>query len=151
MIVGIDPGQKGGVAVLRDPETILHVEPMPILAKEVQTGALYALLDAYAPHTAVIERQSIMGGQRGAMAIGSNFGRILAAVEIARVPYTLVTPTVWNRRAGIPPKLTGRAKKEASFEAAQRTWGSAFDRLGLRPTQDGLVEALLIARFGLDT
>ena len=151
MIMGIDPGQKGGVALLSDPDTILRVEAMPILNKEVQSGWLYALIDAFCPSQVIVERQMIMSGQRGAMAIGSNFGRILAAIEIASVPYTLVTPTSWNRRAGIPAKLKGKDKKEASFAAARRTWGRQFDRLGLRPTQDGQVEALLIARYGLDS
>lgn len=147
IICGIDPGQSGGVAMIED-NAILYTTAMPVLNKIVVVPELVTMLDTYNPDRVLIELQGIRGGQRGAMAIGANYGRILAAVEYLELPYRVITAPVWNRRAGIPAKLKGKEKKEASFAAAKREWGESFTKLGLRPTQDGPVEALLIARFG---
>ena len=146
-ICGIDPGQKGGIAFLKG-TAIEAVHPMPVLDKKIDVRALIVMLEIMGPDLVVIEQQSIRPMQSGAMAIGANYGRLLACVEALSLPHRIITPAQWNKAAGIKAGLTGRAKKEASYALCRRTWGAAFDRLGLRPAQDGQYEAALIARFG---
>lgn len=148
MIIGIDPGQSGGVAgVDMDGDPVFAVK-MPIADKKVDVIDLILRLDLHEPDRVWIESQTIMARQKGAMAIGANFGRVMASVEYLRLRHKQVTPTQWNKAIGIPAGLKGRAKKEASYAACGRLWGRDFDRLGIRPAQDGLYEALLIARYG---
>jgi len=144
IVMGIDPGKKGGVGVLEYDKPTAAV-PLPYLDRQVDVRALATLIELHDPDKVALELQSIMGGQSGAMAIGSNYGRILAVIELAGVPYRIVTPASWSKAVGIPRGLSGKAKKEAAYVAAQRMWGQTFSNLNLKPTDDGLVEALLIA------
>lgn len=144
IVMGIDPGKKGGVGVLEYDKPVAAM-PLPYMAKQVDVKELAALISLYEPDKIAVELQHIMAGQAGAMAIGSNYGRILAVVELAGAPYRIITPATWSKAAGIPRGLSGKAKKEAAYIAAQRAWGKAFAALNLKPTDDGLVEALHIA------
>lgn len=146
IIAGIDPGQSGGVAFVDG--TSLTTYPMPVLDKRVQVNEVITLLDMMAPSLVVVELQSIRNGQAGALAIGANYGRVLAAIECLGLPHRIVSPISWNKRAGIPAGLSGRPKKEASYAVAKRTWGKAFDALKLPISKDGQYEALLIAYYG---
>ena len=144
---GVDPGLKGGVAILEN-RLPVWAGKLPYIGKQVDVSGLRALIEIYQPDEIRVERQSIRQRQAGAMTIGSNFGRILAVVELSGVAHRVPTPSTWKAKAKIRAGLSGKAAKEESFLVAQRLWGKAFDRLQLRPTQDGPVEALLIAYYG---
>lgn len=149
IVCGIDPGVHGGVSFVQDEDRILGAWPMPILVRDVDAMELRGLLMTVGADKVVVELQSVRNAQAGALRIGANYGRLLATVELLGLPCREVTPAVWARKAGIPPKLKpGREKKDGSFAAARRTWGAAFDALGLKRSQDGPVDALLIARYG---
>ena len=84
------------------------------------------------------------------MTIGTNFGRLLASCEATGRAYKVISPTNWKRKAGIKPKVTGKEKKEVSFECCRRTFGvEAVQRMNLRVNSDGQCDALLIGYYGM--
>ena len=147
VVVGIDPGVTGGLAVVHGRELIALYD-MPTL-----TDPNGDLLWKHEPHLVVIEMDNAMpsvpgkNGQRRTMGAQSafNFGRGLGVVETAaqvlgsRTQFVL--PKVWKRAAGIKPN----SNKDTARTIA----------LQLHPEADvhlkrdiGKADALLIAIFG---
>lgn len=151
--IGIDPGLKGGVAIIRLAWNAIH--PMPI--RGVNTGGvidvnlLLDILPVPAAACAVyIENQRIVKGQgaTSALTIGTNYGKILGALEAIGYPYREVPPATWKRRAGLWGK-----DKAASVELAVRLYPAMADQLAYKLKKElklieGQAEALLIQRFG---
>lgn len=152
MICGIDPGMSGGVAFLDNDGKPIRSTPMPLLDKRVRTDLIMLEIDLNLgpDDMVVVELQSIRQAQKGAMAIGANYGRIMAAVEMSGRPNREITPTQWNRHFSIPAGLKGRPKKEASYHTCRQLWGKRFSDLDIPISKDGLYEALLIARFAFE-
>jgi len=145
---GIDPGIRGGVAFIDEEDPVLAV-PLPKLVRIIDVVELCAILNSMAPRIVYIEQQVIMQGQKGALSLGANYGRVLAAVEMCRLPHRIVTPVQWKAKAGFIPKLTPAEKKEAAFEICRRTFGGdIMAQLNLTVPRDGPNEALLLAHYG---
>lgn len=148
IVAGLDPGLKGGIAFM-DEDDPLMAAPMPKLKSIVDVVELSNMMKSMEPRRVYIERQSILAGQGAALTIGSNYGRLLAVCELLGVPYTLVTPGQWKKRCGFPTGCKGKEKAEAAFELVRRDFGDpVVQKLGLKVTRDGPVEALLIAKYG---
>ena len=97
-----------------------------------------------------LELQRVMGGQGGGLTIGCNWGRLRALVELEGIPHQIITPVQWSKYFKIPAKLPAKEKKQHSFAAARRIWGDAFNDLKIGVSKDGMVDALLIARYAKD-
>jgi hypothetical protein len=142
---GIDPGLTGGIAFLEDGRIAARY-PLPVVGRQVDVRATAVLLGVHEPGFTWIEQQSIRPRQAGALTIGTNYGRLLAVLELDGWPHRDVSPAAWSRAAGIPAKISGGPRREAAWLVARRLWG---DQIGaLKPAQDGMVAALLIARYG---
>lgn len=151
--IGIDPGLKGGVAVITR-ETVRALYPMPVLNKTLDCITLSEIIGAAGwsddDIRVAVERQGYRLGQTGVGTVLVNYGRILATLELGRCRYVEVTPPVWNRALKIPAGLKGRAKKGEAFRIASQRWPGAIGQYNLTPSKDGMVEALLIATWALD-
>lgn len=149
--LGIDPGLKGGVALVSDFGGILCVDPLPYMGKAVDVRRLQNTVSSCAVTRAAVELQHARSFQAGAMTILSNYGRLLAVLEIEGLPFYEVTAPVWKRHFKIEAGLEGKAKKEASYIAAVRRWGAdALAAFELTPAKDGQVEALMIATHAME-
>ena len=166
MIIGIDPGVTGALAVLIDTGEFSSVHDIPVREKlhgkgqEVDAAALASLLKRYSgpgyPKPVLwIERVQAMppimkgGKQRSAGTQSSfNFGEtagVIRGVAVAlgfRIEY--ITPGVWKKRYG----LTGKPKDAARTKALDR-WPEAEEFLR-RKKDGGRADALLIALYGLE-
>jgi crossover junction endodeoxyribonuclease RuvC len=151
IILGIDPGLSGALALYDTSEQTVEVFDMPVLELvrngkkkgEVSAQALANLLAATTIKAAFVERVNAMPGQ-GVTSVFS-FGRstgivegILAAYDI---PTTLVTPQAWQKAVG------QRAGKDGSRERAMQLFPA---QVGLfqRKKDDGRSDAALIAYYG---
>lgn len=164
-ILGIDPGLSGGMAVL-NPDRSLKVEPVPVVSRKVgdsvkQQVDLYALANWLGRHRhgidlAVIELVNAMpakarfpgGPVRGmgatsAFNFGFTAGALQQAVASAGIIARLVVPQVWKRHFN----LLGQPK-DASRAAASKLFPS-YTHLWARKKDDGLAEAVLLARYGV--
>ena len=148
-VMGIDPGVRGGVAlVLVEPgqaAQLLDAINIPVVglgAKEwVDVLALRDWIRAQQPQHAVIERAQAMPKQ-GASS-GFKYGRAVGSLETVisgcEVPLTIIEPTFWKKFHG----LRG-GDKEGSRQRALQLFPAAHALLA-RKKDHGRGEAALIA------
>lgn len=146
IVIGIDPGNTGAIAVLEN-DRFVDVFDMPLMAngkkQQVNAAALSKIFDDVPNHAvAVVERVSAMPGQgvSSMFNFGMGYGVIQGVLAAGGIPFTLVTPQVWKKRAGISGKDKGCART-----LAQQLY--PFAPLS-RKKDIGRADAILIARYG---
>jgi crossover junction endodeoxyribonuclease RuvC len=147
MIVGIDPGQTGGLAYIDTEGASSWAVPMPVAGKEIDGHAIADMLRNWGPDTVYIERVHSMPGQGVASTFkfGMGYGVIIGICDALGLPYRLITPQAWKKRV-----LAGTAKdKDAAISFVRR----AYPHVDLTPgakrkPHDGIADALCIAEFG---
>lgn len=144
-VIGIDPGQSGGVACLDS--DLAEGIPMPLAGKEVDGRELAAWIFLRKPTLVVIEKVGAMPGQ-GVVSMfqfGRNFGAIIGVVEALGLPYRFVTPQAWKREV-----LSGTSRdKTAAIEHVHRTYPSVDLCPGRkRSPHDGIADAVCLAEWG---
>lgn len=154
MVIGIDPGKGGALALVKAAQ-VLHVEDTPLIkgtkgkAQYDERGmwsTLKALTERHQVDRIVLEKVSAMPGQgvTSMFTFGQGFGLWLGMLAALPVPYELVTPRRWKKTmlADIP----GTDQKARSILAAKRL----FPGLELPRKKDhGKAEAVLLAAYGL--
>lgn len=161
--VGIDPGLKGAVAVLRG--HVVEIYDMPTFSggKEQNHAALADLLRSIAglhvdgavlPSLHVgLEKASTRPGQaaQAVLKSGTNYGAILGVLASLGLEYSEITPVKWKN-----VMLAGFADKKDKANSEKRACqlypseASRF-RTPRGALLDGRCEALLIARYTWDT
>lgn len=154
VVIGIDPGLKGAIAVLIDgvPSTIID---MPVKAKatsgnEVDAFALAEFISGLVMHNlgahihAVIEAVSTRPGESPTRGQKSAEGAgILKGVLASHgVRYTQVVPQVWKRHHGLL-----KSDKEASRMLAMAKWPNRCTHF-MRVMDHDRAEAALMADWG---
>jgi hypothetical protein len=151
-ILGIDPGIRGGLAVVSDTSSIgllVDVIDIPAIgtgAKErVDVIAVRTWIEQHKRDFALIERAQAMP-RRGASS-GFKYGRatgaLEAAVTLCAVPLEIIEPTAWKRFCKLPPK-----DKERSRQRALELFAAAHNLLARKPDH-GRAEAALIELYDL--
>lgn len=146
IIIGIDPGLTGGVAVLHNDKALTPLLfRMPVMGtspKLIDVTKLVGLVDQ--ADRVIIERQQAMPkqGVKSSFTIGENYGRICGALEASKLPIMEVRPSQWKRRAGLLKKT-----KKDSVALAKRLYPSTASAI-TKASDEGMAEALLIAHFG---
>jgi len=152
LILGIDIGVTGGIAVVSTAGELIEVHAMPCLAdghagRRAVNGPLLASI-VFASHAtrAFVEHVSARPGEGavGAFAFGRSRGVIEGVLAAAGVRCQFLTPPTWKRAVGLPP---GRDKDASRAEAIQR-WPARAE-LFSHKKDDGVAEAALIAVAGL--
>lgn len=148
-ILGVDPGQSGGLAIVSDGKLTSGIR-MPVVemrgkkqldARKVVDWWLEG--DHLYFDVAVIEAVHAMPkqGVSSSFQFGRMFGGIEALVMSTGVPVHYVTPSVWKKAMGLS------SSKQASIDAAKVRFGATADLLLQRSSDDGIAEAALIAAF----
>lgn len=155
MILGIDPGLKGGLAFIGSNETIVHAEPMPTNENMLDIRNISDMVsnEATLISHAFIEKATAMPKQ-GSVSM-FKFGRVFGALEgilaALRIPYTVVPPKKWQAAmcSGVEATLEPKAR---ALIAAQRMYPHYDFRASnrCRVAHDGIVDAVLIARYGVE-
>ena len=143
----MDPGQKGGYAIIAQSETgqavftypwddTLFVKEMIALTKIEKSGIVAAVEKVGAmPHQGVSSMFSF----------GQSFGYILGVLAACGIPYQLVPPRVWKKDFGL------NNDKAKSIDVCKRL----FPGVSLLPTErcrkesDGMAESTLLACYAL--
>ncbi len=137
MIIGIDPGKGGGIALLRSAKSIdASVFKMP--ETEMDT---YTLLSSLPPEIDMVylERVGPMPkqGVTSVFTFGYGYGVLVGILTALKLPITFVSPVKWQRHLGC---LSGGDKNVTKRKAQQ-----------LFPTikvTHAFADALLIAEYG---
>lgn len=153
MILGIDPGAKGGVALLGDDLRPRIACRMPVVEyRGKRAFDPNGFEDFFGEHISrhkldqiVIEQVHAMPGQ--GVSSTFQFGRLFGGVETMamylKAPMTYVTPAVWKKHFGL-----GQSKR-ASLDMCKLRFGPAnlWDVLA----NEGISEAALIALWWAET
>jgi crossover junction endodeoxyribonuclease RuvC len=153
-ILGIDPGIRGGCAIVvvgdgYAPRLVsaIDIPAVGIGAKErVDVLALRTWIRQYQPDRAVIERAQAMPkqGASSGFKYGRSVGALEAVLTCCELPIEIIEPTRWKR----VHQLRG-SEKEASRQRALQLFPAAH-AVFARKMDHGRAEAALIALAGID-
>jgi crossover junction endodeoxyribonuclease RuvC len=151
-IVGVDPGVRGGLAVITVDDgaapRLIDAIDIPVTgtgAKErVDAIALRAWIVTHKPQHAYIERAQAMPKQ-GASS-GFKYGRAVGAIEAVlaccEIPMTVIEPSAWKKSH----RLRGK-DKEGGRQRALQLFPAAHSLLA-RKQDHGRADSVLIALYG---
>jgi crossover junction endodeoxyribonuclease RuvC len=154
VVLGIDIGASGAIAVLDGDGKLIAVHDMPVLQdgpagrRNVNAPILAGIISNTQASAAYVEFVGARPGESpsGAFAFGRSRGVIEGVLAAAGIPAAMITPAHWKRLIGIAPGKEG-AKDAARSEAIRRWPGQAG--LFARVKDDGRAEAALIAIGGM--
>ena len=147
-ILGVDPGKKGGFALLQNGKPI-ELLPMVVAGKDLDLEYIASwIIDAGPIDLCVMEKVGAMPKQGvvSMFTFGKVTGAIYGILATLKIPYRLVTPQTWKK---IVLDGTDRSK-EASLDHVKRL----YPELDLRATSqsrkphEGIIDALCIAEYG---
>jgi crossover junction endodeoxyribonuclease RuvC len=154
IIIGIDPGASGAIAVFDPSIGSLAIHDMPTLdvirngknKTEISPRLVADIICAAAgpdPVMAVVERVGAMPGQgvSSMFQFGRSVGIIEGVLGSLSVPMTALTPQVWQKLAGV------RGGKDAARLRAIEIF-PAYAQAFARKKDDGRADAALIAWVG---
>lgn len=163
IFVGIDPGNKGAIAILTKDGTA-RVKDMPVLKIEKKTKTkkgntaykteidkaafveLISALVGYKVHI-FLEKVGVMPGEGavGAFSFGKGIGIIEGVIAALQLPVTMITPMAWKKAM-----LSGSTgvDKNASRRRCQELFPTVDCSL---VKHDGRAEAVLMAEYGRRT
>lgn len=152
MIIGIDPGCSGAIAVISEAGEYISHQIMPVMkvgkGNRVNGAALAAFLrEQLCQHSvdgchAYLERVGAMPGQgvTSMFTFGHAAGVAEGVLQGLGIPYTLITPQSWKKTSG----LIGKDKDAARTRAIQLY--PDLRVLDLKGKGQAVADAILIAR-----
>jgi crossover junction endodeoxyribonuclease RuvC len=151
LVIGIDIGSQGAVALLTPAGDLLEVVDMPILRDgpkgrpNVSAALLADIVFKSHASAAFVEFVGARPGEGavGAFAFGRSRGVVEGVLGAAGIPGTLITPASWKRTIGL-----SFGSKDASRSEAIRRW-PAHAALFARVKDDGRAESALVAIAGI--
>lgn len=147
IVVGIDPGLKGGLARMRG--WTQDAIPMPVTPdKKIDGHAVAMWLRADRPDLVVIEKVGAMPKQ-GVVSMfnfGEGYGTLKGVLDALAIRYVLVTPQKWKRAV-----LDGTERdKKAAIEFVSNKYPDInLIPKGCRKPSDGIADAVCIADYGV--
>ena len=155
IVIGIDPGAHGGIAVLDSKIGFVNTSKMPLLPSgEIDVISIREMLRASeSPSSPVspnifIESVHSMPGQGVASSFkfGYSLGRIEAVCDLLVPDVHKVQPLAWQK---VGPGKTG-GDKSITIEWVKNTYPEAqIIPKGCRVPHDGICDAIGIAHYGL--
>jgi crossover junction endodeoxyribonuclease RuvC len=150
VIIGIDPGQTGAVAIIGDDRCYVLDTPTETVKKGKGTKTEYLpaemaqMLSGFKNVHCYIEKVGAMPGQgvTSMFNFGKGFGLWLGILAAHGIPYTLVTPQAWKKEI-----MQGISDKDAARGRAQQLFPQVSSQLS-RKKDIGRADALLIAEYG---
>lgn len=152
--LGIDPGSSGGMVLLNRLGNVILTSAMPH-NDYLLWEWMYGLTRKHLPIYAALERVGgFMGsndeggkGQRNKASahtmftFGAGYGALRMALVASQIPFTDVTPSVWQRALGITPK----GRKETKTEFKQRIKARAHQLFPKIKLTLNLSDAIMLA------
>lgn len=150
-VIGIDPGLKGGIAVVpvhRVKAAVAYPMPLEADGKNIDWRAVAEIISKWAGPV-YVERVHAMPkqGVSSTFKFGMGFGGLLGVCGAFGRRTIQVTPQSWKKRV---LSAYEERDKAAAIDYAQKTypWVSLTPGRTRKP-QDGLADALCIASYGI--
>jgi crossover junction endodeoxyribonuclease RuvC len=154
-IVGIDPGLKGGIAFYHPNQLVTERTPtvaVPYMKKgkkstrnDMDLNAICEMMEPFEISHVFLEKVSAMPGQgvTGMFRFGQNLGQWQGLLAGLGLEFTMVTPQMWKKQAGLI-----KATKGQSVDTARTLWPENAVDFKYKTADEGRAEAALIARYG---
>jgi crossover junction endodeoxyribonuclease RuvC len=144
LIIGIDPGLDGGIAII-DGNAIELLETIPtqpktgFIKRQVNTFELARILRPFKDSFCYLEQVASRPGQGvgSVFSFGDTYGSIRGVLGALEIPVYTVTPNAWKKTLKI-------SSKEDSLKASE----TIFNLPKMKKKDHNLAEALLIAFWG---
>ena len=144
MILGIDPGLDGGIAVL-DGSHIELLETIPtetkggFIKRQVDAQKLSNILRVYPDVICYLEKVASRPGQGvgSVFSFGDTYGAIRGVLGALNIPTYYVSPQKWKKELKI-------SSKEDSLKAIK----DLYPLMKMRKKDHNLAEAILLALYG---
>lgn len=140
VVIGVDPGLKGGIAVLNDNQLVL-IDDMPVVDKQTNAALLADFARRWPGALVAVEVQQAMPaqGRSSTLKTGKGWGTILGVFTALGHRVVDVRSQEWK------PSFRLKGKdKEASRAYAIRLWPERSEAFA-RKRDEGRAEAALIA------
>jgi len=138
--LGIDPGKKGGIALLHD----TGIEGCWDFDKDVLLTMTEFLSREHEASRCCLERVHAMPNQGSVsmFTFGQGYGWILGVLDAFNISYQTIEPRRWKAEFGL------NSDKAKSIEVCKNLFpGVSLVPHGCRTPHDGIAEALLMAEF----
>lgn len=152
IIIGIDPGIKGAIAVIKDRcAEDLDIFRIPLKDNRLDTKVLYAMFSSHQLFNTHFFIEDVISygpkSNSGQKTRFSDHGKIIAVLELLGAKFTVVHPRVWQY--AILGDLKGKDSKEESVKHVM----ARFPDVNLTPGRktkpdDGIADACCIAEYG---
>lgn len=147
LYVGIDPGKKGGIALLSRRGKFVHGFHIPLIGKEIDVRTIVFEFDKHGIEFCYIEQVAHPPAQniKGTCTTCTGYGRILSVLDIMNIPFQEIHANKWKREFSLIKKT-----KNDSIAKARKLFPTAPENLFVGPRDgklDGVAEALLIAEY----
>ncbi len=143
--IGIDPGSKGGIAVINDAEIL----SLSLYDSYQISHILGEICDKYKSDGLMCTLEKVHSmprdGVKQAFKFGENYGFVKGTLMTLGIPFQEVPPQTWKKEYSLISKT-----KQDSIKRCKEL----FPNVNLLPTErskkdsDGLAEALLICEYG---
>lgn len=137
---GIDPGAKGGYAVLNEGEIEVYGE----FDKQEFLNICYSLSRRQEKTRCCIEKVHAMPkqGSVSMFSFGENYGWLKGVLDAFEIPYQEVPPQTWKKEFNL------NSKKELSIEVCQQLFPDAnLVPHGGKKAHDGIAESILMSEY----
>lgn len=146
-VIGVDPGMKGGIAILDTITNQMRAVPTPLVGKELDYRRVYEAITFYDPYMVVIEKVHAMPNQgvTSMFNFGMGYGALVALASVGQARVVLVPPQMWKKHV-----LAGTSKdKEAAIQFCSQTYPSVNLILPrCRKPHDGMADSICLAHYG---
>lgn len=155
IVVGIDPGLKGGIAVyvqygVLSEKYILHVSQMPIIGKEIDVRYIHNNILNY-DHIDLVAVEKVHSmpkqGVTSTFTFGYGYGKIIGSLEIKNIKFIEVIPQRWKK--AILQGYDIKDKKAAINYCLKRFPDVNLIPKGKRTYHDGMADAICLANYAL--
>lgn len=144
-VIGIDPGKRGGIAVLSLIGEVLRLERMPENLNrliEVLESEREGLLRVFFERQQPMPKQGVLS----MFNLGKHYGEIRGVLVAMNISFEEVVIQRWKREFGLNGRgLKSKERKKKAVEKVCELFPEVRESV---ERHDGLAEALLIAEYG---
>jgi len=144
--LGIDPGRRGGLALIDEHKNLIYIEPMPLLSNGYNYELLFKMIEKL-PENTVIILELKPGVMEKSASPTTSFGFHCGALYGICINHNpvIVSPKTWKNEFDVfrNYKETRHDMKLRSIHEAEKLFKKTFKK-----NEDGLAEALLLAEYG---
>ena len=156
ILIGIDPGLTGAIAILED-KKVLNIYEMPVMAegkknkKQLNSAQLVSFIKEYANNNndvvVIVEQVNAMPGQgvTSMFNFGQTFGAIKGICAALKLPIFFVRPLKWKKHYELV-----NSSKDSSRTKAIEMYPTLSNQLAKKKDVNKS-DAILIARFYSET